>query len=77
MEQLQGHVVYFHEDRGTGLLRADNGRELFVHRCAILDTPDGQPTLAEGVRVSFEMGRFKGRPCAVNVRQLFAAIYRA
>jgi len=59
--EVRGTVVVFEEARGTGMVRAEDGRELFFHCTAI---SDGSRRIAVGERVAFHvvaghMGRWE------------------
>jgi CspA family cold shock protein len=61
-----GTVKWFNEKKGFGFIRPDDGsKELFVHHSEI--KTEGFATLAEGQKVTFEVGTGKKGPCAVNV----------
>jgi CspA family cold shock protein len=61
-----GTVKWFNEKKGFGFITPDDGgKELFVHHSEI--KTDGFATLAEGQKVSFEVGKGKKGPCATNV----------
>ncbi len=61
-----GTVKWFNEKKGFGFIRPDDGgKELFVHHSEI--KTEGFATLAEGQKVTFEVGKGKKGPCAVNV----------
>ena len=47
---MAGTVAEFDEHRGLGMLRADDGRELFFHCTRIAD---GSRSVAVGARVTF------------------------
>ena len=50
-----GTVKFFNEDKGFGFITPDNGgKDLFVHHSNILG--DGFKSLAEGQKVSFNVG---------------------
>jgi len=60
-----GTVKWFNEDKGFGFIIRENGEDLFVHFRAI----DGENTqvLAEGQRVSYQIGEGRKGPQAENV----------
>ena len=61
-----GTVKWFNEKKGFGFIRPDDGsKELFVHHSEIKS--EGFATLAEGQKVTFEVGQGKKGPCATNV----------
>jgi len=49
---MRGSVATFDEARGYGLVRAEDGRELFFHCTQIAD---GSRTIAVGVLVEFDV----------------------
>jgi CspA family cold shock protein len=62
-ERRSGRVKKYFHDRGFGFIECDDGQEYFVH---INDVKGA--TLAENMRVTFDVGRGKnGRPAAFNV----------
>ena len=61
-----GTVKWFNEKKGFGFIRPDDGdKELFVHHSEI--KTEGFATLAEGQKVTYEVGEGKKGPCATNV----------
>ena len=62
-----GTVKWFSDDKGFGFITPDEGsRDLFVHHTGILS--DGYRTLAEGAKVSYELGEGPKGPQATDVR---------
>lgn len=61
----QGTVKWFNDAKGYGFISRENGPDVFVHHTAIL--AEGFRTLAEGDRVSFEVGEGPKGPQARNV----------
>jgi len=56
--------------RGFGFIEQDGGgKDLFVHHSSIQEQ-DGFKSLAEGDRVSFDIGKGAKGPAAENVRKL-------
>jgi len=53
-------------DRGFGFIRAEDGREIFFHRSALVGIDIKQ--LSEGQRVDFEVERGPKGPRAAKVR---------
>jgi cold shock protein len=64
----EGTVKWFNAQKGFGFIEQDEGGDIFVHHSSI-DMP-GFKSLAEGDRVSFNVGRGKKGPAAENVRKL-------
>ena len=64
----EGTVKWFNAQKGFGFIEQDEGGDIFVHHSSI-DMP-GFKTLAEGDRVSFNVGRGKKGPAAENVKKL-------
>ena len=64
-----GLVAWFHEGRGFGYIRPDDGtRFVLFHISAFQDA--GTVVLTEGKRVEFDIGERDGRQAAVNVRMM-------
>ncbi len=61
---MEGKIKWFSPVKGFGFIRTSDGNDHFVHRS---DTADGED-LAQGTEVEFELGEYRGRPCARNVR---------
>jgi cold shock CspA family protein len=60
---MRGVVLNFDDHAGVGVVRADNGDELFFHCTAI---SDGTRTITEGTAVDFDvaaghLGRWEAR----------------
>ena len=61
-----GTVKWFNESKGFGFIAPDDGSDdVFVHFSSIQS--DGFKTLAEGQKVSFEVGQGQKGPQAQNV----------
>ncbi|MBN8530661.1 MAG: cold shock domain-containing protein [Alphaproteobacteria bacterium] len=71
MSVQQGTVKWFNATKGYGFISQDSGGEIFVHVSEIQDKQF--PTLLEGQRVEFVVGRGKKGPCAQTVKKLAAA----
>jgi len=63
-----GTVKWFNDAKGYGFIARENGSDVFVHYSAVV--AEGFRTLAEGDRVSFEIGEGPKGPHATNVIRL-------
>ena len=69
MTTQTGIVKWFNEGKGFGFIAPDDGgKDLFAHFKEIQGT--GFKTLAEGQKVSFEVGQGPKGPQAANIRPL-------
>jgi CspA family cold shock protein len=64
----EGKVKCFNDSKGYGFIEQDGAKDLFVHHSAIQG--EGFKSLAEGDRVSFDVGNGAKGPAAENVRKL-------
>jgi len=64
----EGTVKWFNDQKGFGFIEQDGGADIFVHHSAI--DMSGFKSLAEGDRVSFNVGQGKKGPAAENVKKL-------
>lgn len=64
----EGTVKWFSEQRGYGFIQQDDGGDIFFHYTSI-DMP-GFKALAEGDRVTFDIGQGRKGPAAQNVKKL-------
>ena len=64
----EGTVKWFSDQKGYGFIEQEEGPDVFVHHSDI-DMP-GFKSLAEGDRVSFEIGEGTKGPAAKNVTKL-------
>ncbi len=64
----QGTVKWFSDQKGYGFIEQDNGEDIFVHHTEI--QASGFRTLAEGDRVTFDVGEGRKGPAAQNVVKL-------
>jgi CspA family cold shock protein len=62
-----GTVKWFSDEKGYGFITPDDGgsKDLFVHHTAIQS--EGFKTLAEGAKVTYEVGDGEKGPTALNV----------
>ncbi|PKN53457.1 MAG: cold-shock protein [Deltaproteobacteria bacterium HGW-Deltaproteobacteria-13] len=66
----EGKVKWFNASKGFGFIEQEGGgKDLFVHHSAI-QGQEGFKSLAEGDRVSFDIGEGAKGPAAENVRKL-------
>jgi cold shock protein len=62
-----GTVKWFSDEKGYGFITPDEGdRDFFVHHTGI--APEGNGTLEEGAKVSFDTESGEKGPKAVNVK---------
>ena len=61
----EGKVKWFNDKKGFGFIEQDGGGDLFVHHSSIQG--EGYKSLAEGDRVSFDVGKGAKGPAAENV----------
>lgn len=64
----EGTVKWFNDAKGFGFISSDDGGDVFVHQQEI--QADGFRSLAEGARVSFELGQGPKGPKATNVKPI-------
>jgi CspA family cold shock protein len=70
-ELLDGSVKWFNEEKGYGFIQQDNGgKDVFVHFRQVNHTGGGRVSLAEGQKVTFEIGEGQKGPQAENVTPL-------
>lgn len=72
MAELQtGTVKWFNDEKGFGFIQPDNGgADVFVHFRQVNSTGYGRVSLAEGQKVTFEIGEGQKGPQAENVTPL-------
>jgi cold shock CspA family protein len=63
----KGTVTRFFSDRHFGFLISDDGQELFFHE---LDAPLVPQPIVRSTRVEFDLGEFRGKKKATNLRPL-------
>jgi CspA family cold shock protein len=64
----EGKVKWFNDAKGFGFIEQAGSKDLFVHHSAIQG--EGFKSLAEGDRVSYDIGSGAKGPTAENVRKL-------
>jgi cold shock protein len=64
----EGKVKWFNDSKGFGFIEQNGDKDLFVHHSSIQG--EGFKSLAEGDRVSFDIGKGAKGPAAENVRKL-------
>jgi CspA family cold shock protein len=64
----EGKVKWFNDSKGFGFIEQSGDKDLFVHHSSIQG--EGFKSLAEGDRVSFDVGKGAKGPAAENVRKL-------
>ena len=60
-----GTVKFFNAEKGYVFIKAEDGKEIFIHYSAIQS--DGYKTLEEGQKVQFEIVEGNRGPQAANV----------
>ncbi len=67
-----GVVHFWNDERGFGFIRRKvGGADLFFHHSE-LPQSKGRQTIEVGTLVEFELGVFRGQPCARSVQPLIA-----
>ena len=65
-----GKVKWFDAKKGFGFIEQESGDDVFVHFRQVNSTGPGRVSLAEGQRVTFEIGEGQKGPQAENVTPL-------
>lgn len=66
-ERHRGKIKWYNAGKGMGFITpldssVNEGQDVFLHK-----TEAQHLSVTGGERVSFELGEFKSRPCAINV----------
>jgi cold shock CspA family protein len=64
---MKGTITKYFDERHYGFLIGDDGTSLFFHE---LDAPLLPQPIVRSTRVEFEIGEFRGKNKATNVRPL-------
>ncbi|MCK4621746.1 MAG: cold-shock protein [Desulfuromonadales bacterium] len=64
----EGTVKWFNDSKGFGFIEQDNGPDVFAHFSAI--SGEGFKSLAEGMRVSFDVVEGQKGPQASDITKL-------
>lgn len=68
---LNGTVKWFNDEKGYGFIQQENGgSDVFVHFRQVNSTGHGRVSLAEGQKVTYELGEGQKGPQAENVTAL-------
>jgi CspA family cold shock protein len=68
MALQEGTVKWFNDEKGFGFIQPnDGGKDVFVHFRQVNRANQGRVSLAEGQRVTFEIGEGPKGPQAENV----------
>jgi len=63
-----GTVKWFEPAKGFGFIEDDDGHDRFIHISTVKEA--GLETLGKDQRLRFDLGMYRQRPCAVNIRLL-------
>ncbi len=68
MPQVTGVVKWFNSDKGFGFIeQEDGGKDIFVHFRQVNKSGYGRVSLADGQKVTYEIGEGEKGPQASNV----------
>jgi len=68
---VNGTIKWFNEDKGFGFIEQENGgKDVFVHFRQVNNSGHGRVSLAEGQKVTYEIGEGEKGPQAENVTGL-------
>ena len=67
-QRVTGTVKWFNDDKGFGFLAVEGGKDVFVHRSAIV--AEQFRSLSEGDNVEFSIEQGPKGPAAVDVRKI-------
>ena len=71
MALLEGTVKWFNNEKGFGFIQPNDGsKDVFVHFRQVNRTGYGRVSLAEGQKVTYELGEGPKGPQAENVTAL-------
>ena len=67
-ELVNGSVKWFNDEKGYGVIEQENGdSDVFVHFRQVNNPDGGRVTLADGQKVTYEVGEGQKGPQAENV----------
>jgi len=66
VNSLKGEIKRLIRERGFGFITAEDGKEIFFHRSALVE--EDFDTLEEGTHVEFELERSPKGPRAKNLK---------
>jgi len=68
MATHNGTIKWFNDEKGFGFIQLEDGsKDLFVHFSEVKKEGQGRVTLADGQKVTFEIGEGQKGECAKNV----------
>ena len=66
-DSIIGTVKWFNDEKGFGFISREGERDVFVHFRQVNNPGHGRVSLAEGQKVTFEIGEGQKGPQAENV----------